>query len=198
MNKIGKGGGAFVVILIIVIAVAAFIYFKPLENQNTSGYDKTLNYKFDYPANWQTVVNVDNDVEKCDPTKIYDGYTCVDFPDSSIKKVITFTKEIEKDEANIISVDIEFTAKSGNLQQTTSQLKNELEASGLSNLNEKTISVDGVDGVDITAGTSGWKAREVIFSANSLVYTFKYSTQEEYYETYEGTFDKVVNSFKVN
>lgn len=166
----------------------------------TSGYvyDNKLNYGFDYPDNWEFSIGVDKDVEQCDPTRHYEAYNCVDFPDEAIKKTITFRKDIPKD-GSLVSVDIEFMVKSAvDLEEIKNEFKKGVEMSGIPILNEATISVNNISGYDMLAGTPDWKLRRVVFSANGLVYIFKYTSQEESYRMYEETFDNTIKSFNIN
>lgn len=160
-------------------------------------YDDKLGYGFDYPDGWEFFTNVDKDVEQCDPSLIYETYTCVDFPDKKIKKVISFTKKISKD-GSLISVDIEFMVKSAvDLQEVTNEFKKEVEASGIPILNEAVISVNNISGYDILSGTPDWKLRQVVFFGNGTAYIFKYSSQDEFYRMYEDTFNNIINSFNI-
>lgn len=160
-------------------------------------YDDKLGYGFEYPDNWEFFINVDKDVEQCDPSLNYENYTCVDFPDKNIKKVITFTKKLSE----LISKpppQIDFMVKSAaDLQENKNEFKKGVEMSGIPILNEAAISVNNVSGYDILAGTPDWKLRQVVFSANGIVYIFKYSSQEEFYRMSEETFNNIINSFNI-
>jgi len=158
-------------------------------------YDDKLGYGFEYPGGWEFFINVDKDVEQCDPSLYYETYNCVDFPDENIKKVVSFEKKILKDGAQF-SVAIELTVKSAtDLQEVKDEIKQGLEMSGLPILDEATILVNNISGYDILSGTPTWKLRQVVFFANGMAYTFKYSSQEEFYRMYEETFNNIINSF---
>lgn len=160
-------------------------------------FDDKLGYGFEYPSGWEFAVNTDKDVEQCNPTLNYEAYTCVDFPDKSIKKVITFTKKLSPI-SSLPSPQIDFTVKSAaDLQEVTNEFKREVRASGIPIINEEKISVNNVNGYDMLAGTSDWKLRQTVFFANGMAYVFKYSSQEESYRMYEETFKKVIYSFNV-
>ncbi|GAH96613.1 unnamed protein product [marine sediment metagenome] len=160
-------------------------------------YDDKLGYGFEYPDGWEFYINVDKDIEQCDPSLYYENYNCVDFPDENIKKVISFEKKISKDGSQV-SVELELMIKSvTDLQEVTNEFKEGLEMSGLPILNETAISVNNISGYDILSGTPAWKLRQVSFFANGTAYIFKYSSQEEFYRMYEETFDNVINSFNI-
>jgi hypothetical protein len=160
-------------------------------------YDDKLGYGFEYPDNWEFFTNVDKDVEQCDPSLNYETYTCVDFPDKNIKKVISFTKKLSEERSQP-PPQIDFTVKSTpDLQEVKNEFKKELEMSGIPILNEATISVNNISGYDILAGTSDWKLRQVVFFANGMAYIFKYSSQEEFYRMYRETYNNIINSFNI-
>jgi len=160
-------------------------------------YDDKLGYGFEYPSDWEFFVNVDKDVEQCNPSLYYENYNCVDFPDENIKKVISFEKKISKGRGQV-SVEIGLIVKSvADLQEVTNEFKEGLEMSGLPILNETAISVNNISGYDILSGIPTWKLRQVAFFANGTAYIFKYSSQEEFYRMYEETFNNVINSFNI-
>lgn len=163
-------------------------------------FDDKLGYGFEYPGGWELFINVDKDI--CDPTLSYETYyTCVDFPDKSIKKVVVFEKLFKKkfegsEDESQVSVQIEFMVKSvTDLEEVKNEFKQDLKDSGIPILNEDTILVNNVDGYDIFSGIPTWKLRQVVFFANGMAYIFKYSSQEEFYRMYEETFSKIINSF---
>lgn len=159
-------------------------------------YDDKLGYGFEYPGGWEFYINVDKDIEQCDPSLYYENYNCVDFPDESIKKVVSFEKKIPKN--GQFSVEIELIVKSAtDLQEVKNEFKQGLEMSGLPILDEATISVNNISGYDILSGTPTWKLRQVVFFANGIAYIFKYSSQEEFYRMYEESFNNVINSFNI-
>jgi hypothetical protein len=101
-----------------------------------------LNYGFVYPDGWELYVG--------------EG----DFPDKSIKKVISFEKKIFKDGSQV-SVEIELIIKSAtDLQEVKNEFKEGLEMSGLPILNETAISVNNISGYDILSGIPTWKLRQ--------------------------------------
>jgi len=158
-------------------------------------YDDKLNYGFEYPDSWELFINVDKDVEQCDPSLNYDTYTCVDFPDKNIKKIITFTKEISPI-SSLPPPQIDFTVKSAaDLEEVKNEFRKELEMSGATILNEDAILVNNISGFDILYGTPYWKRKQVVFFANGTAYIFKYSTQEYEFRMYEGTFNNITKSF---
>jgi len=160
-------------------------------------YDAKLSYGFEYPDGWEFFINMDKDVEQCDPTLDYEAYTCVDFPDKNIKKVITFIKKLSPI-SSLPPPQIDFTVKSAaNLQEVTNEFKKEVKVSGVPILSEKAILINNVSGYDTFAGTSDWKLRQTVFFINGTAYVFKYSSQEKFYRTYEETFNKIINSFKI-
>jgi hypothetical protein len=160
-------------------------------------YDDKLGYGFEYPDGWEFSINVDKDVEQCDPSLYYETYNCVDFPDKNIKKVVSFEKKIVKGQGQV-SVELELIIKSAtDLQEVKNEFKEELEMSGLPILNETAISVNNISGYDILSGIPAWKLRKVTFFANGTAYIFKYSSQEEFYRMYEETFNNVINSFNI-
>ncbi|MBU4246036.1 MAG: hypothetical protein ABIF85_03410 [Nanoarchaeota archaeon] len=161
-------------------------------------YDGKLNYGFNYPDNWEFSIGVDKDIEQCDPTQYYEAYNCVEFPNRAIKKIITFKKDVPK-EGVLVSVDIEFMVKSAaNSQDIKEEFKKEAMLSGLEILNETVISINGMNGYDMLAGIPEWKLRYAVFYTNGTAYTFKYSSQDEYYRMYEGIFSNIIKSFKIN
>lgn len=140
-------------------------------------YDDKLGYGFVYPDGWEVHVE--------------EG----DFPDKSIKKVVSFEKKIVKGQGQV-SVELGLMIKSvTDLQEVKNEFKEGLERSGLPILNETAISVNNISGYDILSGTPTWKLRQVAFFADGTAYIFKYSSQEEFYRMYEETFDNVINSF---
>ncbi len=160
-------------------------------------YDAKLNYGFEYPDGWEFAVDTDKDVEQCGPALNCETYTCVDFPDKNIKKVITFTKGLSPI-SSLPSPQIDFTVKlSASLQEVAGEFKKEVKASSVPILSEKAISVNNVNGYDMLAGTSDWKMRQTVFFAGGTAYVFKYSSQEKFYRMYEGIFSEIINSFKV-
>ncbi len=160
-------------------------------------YDDKLGYGFDYPGGWEFYINVDKDIEQCDPSLYYENYNCVDFPDENIKKVVSFEKKIPYERGQV-SVELGLIVKSAtDLQEVKSEFKKGLERSGLPILDEATISVNTISGYDILSGTPTWKLRQVVFFANGKAYIFKYSSQEEFYRMYEETFDHIINSFVI-
>jgi len=159
-------------------------------------YDDKLSYGFEYPGGWEFYINVDKDIEQCDPSLYYENYNCVDFPDENIKKVVSFEKKIPKN--GQFSVEIGLIVKSAtDLQEVKNEFKKELEMSGLPILDEATISVNNISGYDILSGIPTWKLRQVAFFADGTAYIFKYSSQEEFYRMYEETFNNVINSFNI-
>ncbi len=140
---------------------------------------------------------MDKDVEQCDPTLNYENYTCVDFPDENIEKVITFRKKLPEYMSRS-PPQIDFTVKSAaDLQEIKNEFKKGVEMSGIPILDEVAISVNNITGYDILAGTPDWKLRQTVFSANGMVYIFKYSSQEEFYRMSEETFNNTINSFNI-
>ncbi|MBW6461729.1 MAG: hypothetical protein K0B07_01665 [DPANN group archaeon] len=152
-------------------------------------YDDDLGYSFEYPAGWAFYVNIAESVNGCNSELGYDSYTCVDFPDDNIKKVIMF----ENGDSSI-----EFTIQSAtNIETITNDFKEIAKMSGLDVLSETEISINNVYGYDTLTGTSGWKLRQVVFIDTGTVYIFKYSGQEETYDINEDTFENVINSFNI-
>jgi len=202
------------ILTIVVLAFSIWLYTErwiepplvpPPTTEPASGNLSTLNhvsddklgYGFEYPKGWETFVNVDKDVEQCDPIINYETYTCVDFPDKNIKKVVSLKKEIYKEGAQV-SIDIEFMVKSAtDLQDVSNEFKKEVAASGMPILNENTVSINNISGYNILAGTPDWKLRQVVFFANGTAYIFKYSSQEEFYRLHEDTFNNIINSFNI-
>ena len=206
--------GLVILVAILSLAFSRLYTERPVseesypESLSTGGYvyDDKLNYGFEYPDGWEFFINVDKDVEQCDPLLYYENYNCVDFPDENIKKVILFEKIFKKqfegsDYESEVSVDLEFMVKSATgLQEVTDEFKKEVEMSGLPILNETTISVNNIDGYDILCGdseTPTWKLRQVVFFANGTAYIFTYQSQEEFYRMYEETFNNTINSFNI-
>jgi len=231
MNKM-KGTGkklilSIVVLTIIVIASAIFlntqrqtqeeiIALEPpqqipiLTTEPVSGalttegyvYDENLGYGFDYPDGWEFFINVDKDVGQCDPTLNYETYTCVDFPDKNIKKVVSFEKLFKKkfegsEFESEVSVKIELIVKSAtDLQEVETEFKRRLLGTPI--LNETTTSINNINVYDILIGEdSGWKLRQRVFFANGTAYIFTYSSQDEFYRMYEETFNNTINSFNI-
>ena len=141
-------------------------------------YDDKLGYGFDYPGGWELCIE--------------EG----DFP-RGIKKVVSFVKEIPRDEV-ICRVLIVLTVKSAtNLQEVKNELKKEIETSETPILDEATILVSNMSGYDILSGSPTWKQRHVVFFANGMAYIFRYASDEEYYRMYEEIFNHVINSFVI-
>lgn len=167
-------------------------------------YDDKLGYGFEYPDGWEFFINVDKNVEECDPTLNYETYTCVDFPDKNVKKVISFKKDFKKkfegsEYESDVSVQIEFTVKSStDLQEIKNEFKREVEMSGIPILNEAAISVNNINGYDMLSGTPDWKLRQVVFFANGMAHIFKYNSQDEFYLMYEETFNNAITSFDID
>jgi len=165
-------------------------------------YDDKLNFGFEYPDGWGFSINVDKDVEQCDPTLNYENYNCVDFPNENIKKVITFGKDAKiklegNDYESEVSVRIEFTVKSAtDLQEVETEFKQRLLGTPI--LNETTTSINNINVYDILIGEdSGWKLRQTAFFANGTAYIFTYSSQDELYRMYKETFNNTINSFYI-
>jgi len=167
-------------------------------------YDDKLNYGFMYPDGWEFFINVDKDVEQCDPLRDYvnSNINCVDFPDENMKKVISFGKDAKikldgQDYESEVSARIEFTVKSAtDLQDVETEFKRRL--LGMPILNESTISINNISVYDILVGEdSGWKLRQTVFFANGTAYIFTYSSQDELYRMYEETFNNTINSFNI-
>ena len=202
------------ILTIVVLAFSIWLYTErwiepplvpPPTTEPASGNLSTLNhvsddklgYGFEYPEGWGAFVNVDKDVEQCDPILNYETYTCVDFPDKNIKKVVSLKKEIYKEGAQV-SADIEFMVKSAtDLQDVANEFKKEITASGMPILNETKVSINNISGYNILAGTPDWKLRQVVFFANGTAYILKYSSQEEFYRLHEDTFNNIINSFNI-
>jgi len=160
-------------------------------------YDDKLNYGFEYPDSWELFINVDKDVEQCTPSLNYDTYSCVDFSDKNIKKIITFTKKLSPLRSQP-PPQIDFTVKSAaDLEEVKNEFKKELEMLGATILNEDAILVNNISGYDILYGTPYWKQKQIVFFANGTAYVFKYSTQDEFYRVYEGTFNNITKSFSI-
>ncbi|MBU4075785.1 MAG: hypothetical protein KKI06_03610 [Euryarchaeota archaeon] len=160
-------------------------------------YDDKLSYGFEYPDGWEFAINVDKDVEQCNPSLNYDTYTCIDFPDKSIKKVITFAKKMSPVRSQP-PPKIDFSVKSAaDLEEVKTEFKKELGMSGVPIINEDAILVNNISGYDILSGTPYWKLKQVVFFANGTAYVFKYSTQDEFYRMYEETFNNIVKSFNI-
>lgn len=161
-------------------------------------HDDKLGYGFEYPDGWEFFINVDKGIEQCNPSLNYDNYTCVDFPDKNIKKVITFTKEISPISSQP-QPQIEFTVKlASDLDEVKNEFKNELGTLKVTILNEETILVNNVSGYNILAGTPYWKLKQIVFFANGTAYIFKYSAQDYEFRLYEGTFNNITKSFNCN
>ncbi len=142
-------------------------------------YDDKLGYGFDYPGGWEF--------------HVFEG----EFVGKNIKKVVSFEKKIPYGRGQV-SVELELIVKPvTDLQEVKDEFKQGLERSGLPILNEATISVNNIDGYDILSGIPTWKLRQVAFFANGMAYIFKYSSQEEFYLTYEETFNNAINSFNI-
>ena len=141
-------------------------------------YDDKLGYGFEYPGGWEL--------------HIEEG----DFPDKSIKKVISFEKKIPKN--GQFSVEIGLIVKSATgLQEVKNEFKKELEMSGIPILDETEILVNNISGYDIFSGIPTWKLRQVAFFANGTAYIFKCAAQEEFYRMYEEIFNNIINSFNI-
>ncbi|MBW6451381.1 MAG: hypothetical protein K0B02_01505 [DPANN group archaeon] len=152
-------------------------------------YDEDFGYGFEYPEGWEFYINLADGVNGCDSELGYEGYTCVDFENKDIKKVILFESG---------SAQIDFTVQSAtNIETITNEFKTIAEMSGLEVLSEVGISINNVYGYDTLTGTSGWKLRQVVFIDNGTVYIFKYSGQEESYDLNEDIFENMINSFNV-
>ncbi len=181
--------------------LCVFITTEPVSGELTTQgyvYDDELGYGFEYPDGWEFYINVDKDVEQCDPLLYYEDYNCVDFPDENIKKVVSFEKKISITGGAYVSVEIELTIKSAaDLQEVKSEFIEGLDRSGIPILNETAISVNNTSGYDILSGTPSWKLRQVVFFANGTAYVFKYSSQDEFYREYEEIFDNIINSFVI-
>ena len=159
-------------------------------------YDDKLGYGFEYPGGWEFYINVDKDIEQCDPSLYYENYNCVDFPDENIKKVVSFEKKIPKNGQS--SVEIGLIVKSAtNLEEVKNEFKKELEMSGIPILGETIVSVNNIGGYDILSGTPTWKLRQAAFFADGTAYIFKCTAQEEFYRIHEETFNNVINSFNI-
>lgn len=207
--------GLVILVAILSLAFSIWLYTeRPVSEESypeplSTGeyvYDDKLNYGFEYPDGWEFFINVDKDVEQCDPLLYYENYNCVDFPDENIKKVILFEKIFKRqfegsDYESEVSVDLEFMVKSAtDLQEVTDEFKKEVEMAGLPILNETAISVNNIDGYDTLCGdseTPTWKLRQVVFFANGTAYIFTYQSQEEFYRMYEETFNNTINSFNI-
>ncbi|MBU3968291.1 MAG: hypothetical protein KKG76_13145 [Euryarchaeota archaeon] len=167
-------------------------------------YDDKLGVGFEYPDGWEFFINVDKDVEQCDPLRDYvnSNINCVDFPDENMKKVISFGKDAKiklegNDYESEVSVRIEFTVKSAtDLQEVETEFKRRLLGTPI--LNETTTSINNINVYDILIGEDiGWKLRQTAFFANGTAYIFTYSSQDELYRMYEETFNNTINSFNI-
>lgn len=160
-------------------------------------YDDKLGYGFEFPDGWEFSINVDKDVEQCDPALSYEKYNCVDSPDKSIKKVITFYKK-QPLHMSTSPPQIDFMVKSAtDLQEIKNDFKKEMEMAGAPILNEAEISVNNISGYDMLGGTLYWKERQAVFFVNGVSYIFKYSSLEEFYHMSEETFNNTINSFNI-
>lgn len=143
-------------------------------------YDDKLGYGFEYPGGWELFVGEDN------------------FADQSIIKIVTFQKEEKSKDGIVVSANIEFMVKSvPDFEIFKNELKQHLKDSGVSIIEEGTISANNLEGYDLLSGSSTWKLRQVVFYVDKTAYIFKFSSQEALYLMYEDTFNRIIHSFYI-
>ena len=167
-------------------------------------YDLDLGYGFEYPGGWEFFINVDTsicDLARKDAAKEPDGepYSCLDFPDRSIKKVVVFEKFFGMEDTQL-RVGIEFMVRLvDNPEEFIDEFKRYAKDSGVPVLSEHTVSTNNIERHDILLGGPILKLRQVAFFADGRAYIFQYSssTREDLYDRYEDSFGRIVNSFEI-